>query len=49
MSSSFLRKFRVVFSALVFVSFFFVFVDFKSLIPEKYVSYLLFLQFVPPR
>ena len=47
MSSSFLRKFRVVFSALVFVSFFFVFVDFKSLIPEKYVSYLLFLQFVP--
>ncbi len=47
MSSSFLRKFRVVFSALVFVSFSFVFIDFKSLIPEKYITYLIFLQFIP--
>jgi ferredoxin len=47
MTSSFLRKFRIGFSALVLIFFIFVFADFRSLIPEKYISYLLYLQFIP--
>jgi polyferredoxin len=47
MTSSFLRKFRILFSAIVLVCFTAVFVDFKSLIPEKYINYLLYLQFIP--
>jgi polyferredoxin len=47
MTSSFLRKFRIGFSALVLVSFILAFGDFRSLIPEKYINYLLYLQFIP--
>ena len=47
MTSSFLRKFRIGFSAVILVSFFAVFWDFRSLVPEKFINYLLFLQFVP--
>jgi NAD-dependent dihydropyrimidine dehydrogenase PreA subunit len=47
MTSSFLRKFRIGFSALVLICFIFVFADFRSLIPEKYINYLLYLQFIP--
>jgi polyferredoxin len=47
MTSSFLRKFRIGFSAVVLVCFILVFADFRSLIPEKYINYLLYLQFVP--
>jgi polyferredoxin len=47
MTSSFLRKFRILFSAVVLVCFILVFVDFRSLIPEKYINYLLYLQFIP--
>ena len=47
MTSSFLRKFRIGFSAVVLICFIFVFVDFRSLIPEKYINYLLYLQFIP--
>jgi len=47
MTSSFLRKFRIVFSAVVLICFILVFVDFRSLIPENYINYLLYLQFIP--
>jgi ferredoxin len=47
MSSSFLRSFRILFSALIFICFFLLFVDFKYLIPSKYINILLSLQFVP--
>jgi len=47
MTSSFLRKFRIAFSAIIFICFLAVFLDFRSLIPEKFINYLLFLQFVP--
>jgi len=47
MTSSFLRKFRIVFSAVVLICFVLVFIDFRSLIPVKYINYLLYLQFVP--
>jgi polyferredoxin len=47
MTSSSLRKFRIVFSAVVLTCFILVFVDFRSLIPEKYINYLLYLQFIP--
>jgi polyferredoxin len=42
-----LRRIRIVFSTLVFIYFFLVFVDFKSLIPVDYINTLLFLQFIP--
>ena len=42
-----LRRIRIVFSTLVFIFFFLVFVDFKSLIPANYINPLLFLQFIP--
>lgn len=47
MSSSVLRRIRIVFSALVFISFFLVFIDFKSLVPSEYINKLTFLQFIP--
>lgn len=47
MRSHQLRTIRIFLSGLIFVSFFFVFADFRSLIPSKYTNYLLFLQFVP--
>lgn len=47
MRSHQLRTFRIILSGLIFICFFLVFVDFKSLIPAKYINILLFLQFVP--
>jgi len=47
MSSSVLRRIRIIFSTLVFIFFVLVFVDFKSLIPSSYINTLMFLQFVP--
>jgi ferredoxin len=47
MRSHQLRTFRIILSGLIFICFFLVFVDFKSLIPTKYTNLLLFLQFVP--
>ena len=47
MSSSLLRRIRIVFSTLIFIYFVLVFVDFKSLIPVEYINALMFLQFIP--
>ena len=47
MRSSLLRRIRIVFSTLIFIFFFLVFVDFKFLIPSKYINVLLYLQFIP--
>ena len=47
MRSHFLRRFRIFFSAIIFICFFFVFSDIRNLIPAEYINYLLFLQFVP--
>ncbi len=47
MTSSFLRKFRILFSSIVLICFLFAFADFRAVIPEKYINYLLYLQFVP--
>lgn len=47
MRSHLLRSFRILFSALIFICFFLVFIDFKSFIETKYTNILLFLQFVP--
>jgi polyferredoxin len=47
MTSSLLRKLRILFSSIVLICFLFVFADFRSAVPEKYINYLLYLQFVP--
>ena len=47
MKTPFLRKFRILFSAVVFICFFLVFVDLKNLIPVNYINILLSLQFIP--
>jgi polyferredoxin len=47
MRSPLLRRIRIVFSTLVFIFFFLVFVDFRYLIPANYINIVLFLQFVP--
>jgi len=47
MRSHLLRRIRILISALLFICFFLVFVDFKSYIPTDYTNILLFLQFVP--
>ncbi len=47
MSSSILRRIRIVFSTLVFIFFFLSFVDFKSVVPSKYYNILISLQFIP--
>jgi ferredoxin len=47
MRSPFLRTFRIFFSALIFICFFSIFVDFKYAIPSKYTNLLLWTQFIP--
>ena len=47
MRSSNLRTFRILFSAIVLIFFFAVFLDFRNLIPSKYINILLAFQFVP--
>jgi polyferredoxin len=47
MSSSVLRRIRIVFSTLILIFFILVFVDFKSLIPAKYINLLMYSQFIP--
>jgi ferredoxin len=47
MTSSLLSKIRVIFSIIVLILLISIFVDFKHLIPGKYVSIITFLQFIP--
>jgi len=47
MRSQFLRRFRIFFSAIIFICFFIIFADFTHLIPAKYINILLSLQFIP--
>lgn len=47
MTSSFLRTFRIVFSAIVLICFLLVFTDFRYMIPENYINLLVWLQFIP--
>ncbi len=47
MWSTFLRSFRIFFSAFVVICFIVVFSDFKYIIPSKYINFLLWFQFVP--
>jgi len=47
MRSPLLRRIRIVFSVLLFICFFLVFVDFRYIIPANYINALLFLQFIP--
>ena len=47
MTSSFLRRFRIGFSVVVLILYGLIFVDFRSLIPENFKNYLLYLQFTP--
>jgi polyferredoxin len=47
MRSPLLRRIRIVFSTLVFIFFFLVFVDFRYLFPANYINILSFLQFIP--
>lgn len=47
MKSHQLRTFRILIAGLFFLSFFIVFVDFRSLIPTSYINILLYLQFIP--
>src|SRR4030042_3020556 len=47
MRSPYLRRFRIFFSAIFFICFFIIFVDFTNLIPAKYINIFLSLQFIP--
>jgi ferredoxin len=47
MRSPNLRRFRILFSAIVLICFILVFIDFKNLIPVKYINIFLSVQFVP--
>ncbi len=47
MRSPLLRRSRIIFSTLVLILFFLVFLDFKSLVPTEYYNSILFLQFIP--
>jgi ferredoxin len=47
MTSSALSKIRVIFSFLVLALFISVFLDFRHLIPNKYINVIVFLQFIP--
>ena len=47
MRSKILKRFRVIFSALILICFILIFIDFKSLIPANYTNILLYLQFIP--
>jgi len=42
-----LRRSRIVFSAIVFILFCLIFIDFRSIISTDYFDYILYLQFVP--
>jgi len=47
MRSSLLRTIRIVFSSIILICFFMVFVDYRSMIPSGYINTLLYLQFIP--
>lgn len=47
MRSPNLRRFRILFSAIILICFIVVFIDFKNLIPSKYINILLSFQFIP--
>lgn len=47
MRSHALKTIRIIFSVLLFLCFFLLFVDFKYLIPTRYINILLYLQFIP--
>lgn len=47
MRSHQLRTVRIVLSGMIFICFFLVFADFKSLVPVKYTGILISLQFIP--
>jgi len=47
MTSSFLRRFRTVFAVIILVFCAFIFIDFRSLVPENFKNYILYLQFIP--
>lgn len=47
MKSIVLRRSRIVFSAIVFILFLLIFIDFRSLIPTEYFDFILYLQFIP--
>jgi len=47
MTSAFLRRLRIVFSAVVLVCFIYIFAEFRTLIQPEYIKYLLYLQFIP--
>jgi ferredoxin-type protein NapF len=47
MKTSALKHIRIIFSALLLLAFFLMFVDFRGLVPEKASRWLLYLQFVP--
>ncbi len=47
MRSHALRTIRIIFSTILFICFFLVFVDFRYIIPAKYINILLYLQFIP--
>jgi polyferredoxin len=47
MRSSLLRTIRIVFSTIILICFFMVFVDYRSMIPSGYINTLLYLQFIP--
>ncbi len=47
MKSPLLRRFRIIFSTIIFICFFLVFIDFRSYIPTGDINILLYLQFIP--
>jgi len=47
MRSSLLRTIRIVFSSIILICFFMVFVDYRSMIPSGYINTLSYLQFIP--
>jgi ferredoxin len=47
MTSSALSKIRIVFSILVLILFISVFIDFRHLIPDRYINVIVFFQFIP--
>jgi len=47
MRSPLLRRIRIIFSTLIFICFFLIFVDIRYIIPSDYINTLTYLQFVP--
>jgi ferredoxin len=47
MTSSALSKIRIIFSLIVLVLFISVFLDFRNLIPNRYINGIVFIQFIP--